>query len=162
MCTYERWSKSSTGALDFTVTLFTSLWSPSNRNLKNSWASCWLKHRYDKTWIFCHTCLSWSWSCITLLLTCCIYDNGVILLFCQHKNKFLKFFSTLSNTIIKKILKTRFEQQIIASISILISEKSNRILWSFCIKQKQVSGNKKFPWTNSFFMFHVKLLDYYY
>lgn len=41
--TYERWSKSSMDTFGRTVTLFTSLWSPSNKKRRNSWASCWLQ-----------------------------------------------------------------------------------------------------------------------
>lgn len=41
--TYERWSKSSMDTLGRTVTLFTSLWRPSNKKRRNSWASCWLQ-----------------------------------------------------------------------------------------------------------------------
>lgn len=45
--TYGRWSKSSTVPLSLTVTLLTSLCSPSRRKRRNSWASCWL---YDAQW----------------------------------------------------------------------------------------------------------------
>lgn len=40
--TYTRWSKSWMDTLGQTVTLFTSLWRPSNKKRRNSWASCWL------------------------------------------------------------------------------------------------------------------------
>ena len=41
--TYGRWSKSSMVPLGLTVTLLTSLWRPSRRKRRNSWASCWLQ-----------------------------------------------------------------------------------------------------------------------
>ncbi len=50
--TYERCSKSSMRDLGFTVTLFTSLWSPSSRNRKNSWASCWLQDQRTEKSVF--------------------------------------------------------------------------------------------------------------
>lgn len=43
LMTYDRWSKSSTVPLGLTVTLLTSLCSPSRRKRRNSWASCWLR-----------------------------------------------------------------------------------------------------------------------
>lgn len=58
--TYGRWSKSSTVPLGLTVTLLTSLCSPSRRKRRNSWASCWLQdtetisqnHKYQVMLLF--------------------------------------------------------------------------------------------------------------
>lgn len=47
--TYGRWSKSSTVPLGLTVTLLTSLCSPSRRKRRNSWASCWLQDRKNQS-----------------------------------------------------------------------------------------------------------------
>lgn len=48
--THERWSKSSTDAFGGSVALFTSLWRPSNKKRRNSWASCWLQRDRFTCW----------------------------------------------------------------------------------------------------------------
>lgn len=60
--TYERWSKSSTDTLGRTVTLFTSVWRPSNKERRNSWASCWL-HRNRRRITYFQT--TWKWNNLT-------------------------------------------------------------------------------------------------